>query len=104
MKRQWWQFLYNLVLALWVGGISIFTFIVTPVIFRSFGRDMAGRDRGEALPGLFSLHPPPLGIRTHPFPRVTTHPREVSTYVVPAPHCSGHHHKHFRYTLSSTPR
>src|SRR5512139_4145805 len=47
------QFLYNLVLALWVGGISIFTFIVTPVIFRSFGRDIAGEVVGKLFPGYF---------------------------------------------------
>ena len=47
------QCLYNLVLALWVGGISIFTFIVTPVIFRSFGRDMAGEVVGKLFPGYF---------------------------------------------------
>jgi hypothetical protein len=47
------QFLYNLVLALWVGGISLFTFIVTPVIFRSFGRDMAGEVVGKLFPGYF---------------------------------------------------
>jgi len=28
-------------LALWVGGIFIFTFLVTPIIFKSFGRDTA---------------------------------------------------------------
>jgi len=32
---------YNLLLALWVGGIFIYTFLVTPVVFRSFGRDTA---------------------------------------------------------------
>jgi hypothetical protein len=47
------QFLYNLVLALWVGGISLFTFIITPVIFRSFGRDMAGEVVGKLFPGYF---------------------------------------------------
>lgn len=46
-------FLFNLVLALWVGGISIFTFIVTPVIFRSFGRDMAGEVVGKLFPAYF---------------------------------------------------
>ena len=49
------QCLYNLVLALWVGGISLFTFIVTPVIFRSFGRDVAGEVVGKLFPGYF-LH------------------------------------------------
>jgi hypothetical protein len=33
--------LYNLMLALWVGGIFIYTFLVTPLIFNSFGRDTA---------------------------------------------------------------
>jgi len=52
MKISWFQ-LYNLVLALWVGGIASFTFIVTPVIFRSFGRDLAGKIVGELFPGYF---------------------------------------------------
>lgn len=46
-----WNFGYNLALSLWVGGISIFTFIITPVIFRSFERDMAGKIVGELFPG-----------------------------------------------------
>jgi len=33
--------LYRLMLALWVGGISMYTFLVTPVLFRYFGRDFA---------------------------------------------------------------
>ena len=45
--------LYNLVLSLWIGGISIFTFLMTPVIFRSFERDMAGRIVGKLFPGYF---------------------------------------------------
>ncbi|HAM51675.1 MAG TPA: DUF4149 domain-containing protein [Nitrospiraceae bacterium] len=45
--------LYDLVLALWVGGISIFTFVVTPAIFRSFNRDMAGQIVGKLFPGYF---------------------------------------------------
>ena len=32
--------LYNLLLSLWIGGISIFTFLIAPVIFKSFDRDM----------------------------------------------------------------
>jgi hypothetical protein len=52
MKISWFS-LYNLILALWVGGIASFTFIVTPVIFRSFGRDLAGKIVGELLPGYF---------------------------------------------------
>jgi hypothetical protein len=44
---------YNLILALWVGGITIFTFIITPVIFRSFGRDQAGDIVGRLFPGYY---------------------------------------------------
>lgn len=47
------NFCYNLVLSLWIGGISIFTFIITPVIFRSFDRDMAGKIVGKLFPGYF---------------------------------------------------
>ncbi len=49
-----WHFLYTLVLGLWVGGISIFTFIVTPAVFGSFDRDMAGQIVGKLFPGYFS--------------------------------------------------
>ncbi len=48
-----WAPLYTMVLALWVGGIAIFTFIVTPAIFRSYGRDMAGEIVGKLFPGYF---------------------------------------------------
>ena len=48
-----WHFSYNLILSLWIGGISIFTFIVTPVIFRDFERDMAGKIVGKLFPGYF---------------------------------------------------
>lgn len=46
--------LYNFILALWVGGIVIFTFLVTPVIFQSFSRDTAGEIVGK----LFSYYFP----------------------------------------------
>lgn len=45
--------LYTLTLALWVGGVTLFTFIATPVIFRSFGRDLAGEIVGKLFPGYF---------------------------------------------------
>lgn len=48
-----WNFCYNVTLSLWVGGISIFTFIITPAIFRSFDRDMAGTIVGKLFPGYF---------------------------------------------------
>jgi hypothetical protein len=45
--------LYNLILALWVGGIFIVTFLVTPIIFQSFGRDTAGEIVGKLFPYYF---------------------------------------------------
>lgn len=53
MKLSWFS-LYNLILGLWVGGMAIFTFIVTPAIFRSFGRDEAGAIVGRLFPGYFT--------------------------------------------------
>src|SRR3990172_3394656 len=52
MKVSWFS-LYNLVLALWVGVIAIVTFIVTPVIFKAYGRNMAGEIVGHTFPGYF---------------------------------------------------
>jgi uncharacterized membrane protein len=51
-----WNFCYNVTLSLWVGGISIFTFIITPAIFRSFDRDMAGTIVGKLFPGYFTYN------------------------------------------------
>ena len=48
-------YLYNLVLSLWVGGIFIFTFVVTPVIFNSYERDMAGSIVGYLFPYYFKF-------------------------------------------------
>lgn len=42
--------IYRLALALWVGGISIYTFLVTPAVFRAFSRDEAGRIVGVLFP------------------------------------------------------
>jgi len=52
--RPYLSFLYILVLSLWVGGMTIFTFIVTPAIFRSYGRDAAGEIVGRLFPGYFT--------------------------------------------------
>lgn len=52
MKVSWFS-LYNLVLALWVGGIALYTFIITPLIFRSFARDTAGEIVGKLFPSYF---------------------------------------------------
>lgn len=44
---------YILLLALWVGGISLFTFILTPTIFRAYDKDAAGEIVGKLFPGYF---------------------------------------------------
>jgi hypothetical protein len=46
-------YLYAIVLGLWVGGMSLFTFILTPVIFRSYPRDAAGEIVGSLFPAYF---------------------------------------------------
>ena len=45
--------LYRLALALWVGGMSVFSFVVTPVIFRTQTRESAGRIVGAIFPFYF---------------------------------------------------
>lgn len=45
--------LYNLVLALWIGGTVLFTFLVTPLLFRSYDRDTAGVIVGKVIPVYF---------------------------------------------------
>lgn len=45
--------LYRLAISCWVGGATLFTFILTPIIFKSFNRDMAGGIVGVLFPGYF---------------------------------------------------
>jgi hypothetical protein len=33
--------LYMLTVSLWIGGVALFTFVITPLIFRGFSRDTA---------------------------------------------------------------
>lgn len=44
---------YRLAVSLWVGGIALFTFVVTPVIFRTQGKDAAGKVVGSIFPLYF---------------------------------------------------
>lgn len=44
---------YRLAIACWVGGTSLFTFVLTPAIFKAYGRDMAGEIVGTLFPGYF---------------------------------------------------
>lgn len=45
--------LYRLAVALWAGGNAIFTLMLTPVLFRTESRDVAGRIVGNLFPGYF---------------------------------------------------
>lgn len=50
---QYLSVLYRLLIAFWVGGAALFTFILTPTLFKSFDRDMAGKIVGVLFPGYF---------------------------------------------------
>jgi putative copper export protein len=52
-RREMVLALYNLMLALWVGGIFIYTFLVAPLIFKSFGRDAASAIVDKLFPFYF---------------------------------------------------
>lgn len=45
--------LYRLAVAAWLGGASLFTFVLTPILFRSLNRDQAGSIVGYLFPGYF---------------------------------------------------
>jgi uncharacterized membrane protein len=45
--------IYRLELAFSIGGAAMFTFILTPSLFRGFDRDLAGRIVGLLFPGYF---------------------------------------------------
>ena len=46
-------FFYTLAIACWIGGASLFTFVLTPTIFKSYDRDTAGGIVGTLFPGYF---------------------------------------------------
>ncbi|HSH13104.1 MAG TPA: DUF4149 domain-containing protein [Desulfurivibrionaceae bacterium] len=45
--------LYRLAVAAWWGGAALFTFVLTPTLFRSLNRDQAGAIVGYLFPGYF---------------------------------------------------
>lgn len=45
--------IYRLAISLWLGGAALFTFVLTPVLFRSEPRDVAARIVGLFFPGYF---------------------------------------------------
>lgn len=47
------QAIYRLAVALWVGGVTLFTFVLTPILFKTQARDLAGKIVGVLFPGYF---------------------------------------------------
>lgn len=45
--------IYRLAIAIWCGGNAIFTLLLTPILFRTESRDVAGRIVGNLFPGYF---------------------------------------------------
>ena len=43
----------RLAVSFWVGGAAIFTFVLTPIIFKANDRDTAGKIVGTLFPGYF---------------------------------------------------
>jgi len=47
--------LYRLAVSLWCGGVTLFTLILTPMLFKSLSRDQAGQIVGILFPGYFKF-------------------------------------------------
>ncbi|MBW6519678.1 MAG: DUF4149 domain-containing protein [Desulfoarculaceae bacterium] len=47
------KIIYHLAITFWLGGAALFTFVLTPIIFKSYGRDMAGGIVGVLFPSYF---------------------------------------------------
>lgn len=45
--------IYRLAVAFWVGGAAVFTFVLTPIIFKAYNRDTAGQIVGVLFPAYF---------------------------------------------------
>ena len=56
MQRSAAYSLYILALSLWTGGIAIYTFVVTPAVFRSFNRDTASKVVDALFGGYFTYN------------------------------------------------
>jgi hypothetical protein len=50
---QYIDMLYRLAIGLWAGGNAIFTLVLTPILFKTESRDVAGRIVGNLFPGYF---------------------------------------------------
>lgn len=45
--------IFRLAMAFWVGGAALFTFVLTPVLFRTQPRDLTAKIVGVLFPGYF---------------------------------------------------
>lgn len=50
---QYLDVIYRLTISLWAGGNAIFTLMLTPILFKTESRDVAGRIVGNLFPGYF---------------------------------------------------
>ena len=50
---QIFQLILRLAASFWVGGVALFTFVLTPIIFKANDRDTAGKIVGTLFPGYF---------------------------------------------------
>ena len=50
---QYVDVIYRLAISLWAGGNALFTLMLTPILFRTESRDVAGRIVGNLFPGYF---------------------------------------------------
>ena len=50
---QFLDMVYRLAVSLWAGGNAIFTLMLTPILFKTESRDVAGRIVGNLFPGYF---------------------------------------------------
>ncbi len=45
--------IYHLAITCWLGGAALFTFVLTPILFKSYPRDIAGGIVGVLFPAYF---------------------------------------------------
>lgn len=45
--------IYHLAVSCWLGGATLFTFVLTPILFKVYSRDIAGGIVGVLFPGYF---------------------------------------------------
>lgn len=45
--------IYHLAITCWLGGAALFTFLLTPILFKAYSRDIAGGIVGVLFPGYF---------------------------------------------------